>query len=363
MTATTLDPIDILNKLQRQLHGIFEYMDWAEDEIEKACKQADLHARPLLFGSFLTLRPLMDMPQMLYRLHCRELLKRIAAGDDYTAPTLGEVGTLIYEMSLVTPLQTRAAAVYLRIVRQVLTPAQLRRYGLEVHVNVDTKEDYPGQFDEVETEIRRTLSNRLPERSAPYRKIPSGQRLESLEAKGIIFPKGGDMHQLYTIGYSGLALEDVARFVEERDALLIDTRLKPYSPRPEWQKAAIGRRLGTRYMSVPKLGNVNYKIGGPIQLQDEDGGISVIMNALDERPVILLCACKEPDGCHRKYISDVVSAKTGVPAIHLSIADVKPAPAPQISAPPADVEAKTQTPLEGFDVPTKTPPSVQLTLF
>lgn len=364
MTTKTLTPADIFQDLQSKLSGIFQYMDWAEAEIEKACKAAPIHARPLLFGAFLTMRPEMDMPEMLYRAHCKELLTRIQDGADIHAPTIAEVATVLYEMALIHPLRRSATGLYLRIVRQVLTPARLKRAGLDVDTReVNIQEEYPGQFAEVEDEIKRTLAKRLPKRSEPYRRIPEGKRLASLEAAGIIFPKGGDMKQLYTIGYAGLSLEDVAQWVEDNDALLIDTRLRPYSPRPDWQKVAIGRRLGSRYQSVTALGNVNYKNGGPIQLQDEEAGIKVIMDALAERPVVLLCACKEVDECHRKVIAELVEQRTEMPTIHLSKLDVIPAPAHPQAPSSDDAEPQTQAPLEGFDVPSQTPPSVQLRLF
>ncbi|SMF96171.1 hypothetical protein SAMN02949497_3556 [Methylomagnum ishizawai] len=74
---------------------------------------------------------------------------------------------------------------------------------------------------------------------------------------------------LYTAGYGAgwtlSALDDVLR---ERNAILLDTRLNPWSRIPTWRKDSIKGHLGElRYAHVKGFGNLNYQ-GGPIKLAD-----------------------------------------------------------------------------------------------
>jgi hypothetical protein len=74
--------------------------------------------------SFLLLRP--AHPRMrseaLYRSHCRELLDRVAAGEDTRPGTAAECSLALSETSLQVPLRTSAVGLYARMWRLASLP-------------------------------------------------------------------------------------------------------------------------------------------------------------------------------------------------------------------------------------------------
>lgn len=101
---------------------------------------------------------------------------------------------------------------------------------------------------------------------------------------------------VFTTGYQGASLDELAAFLEAHDADLFDIRFKPWSPNPQYTKAAFAHRFGARYHHVVELGNRLYKTGA-IELVDFEAGLRRI--AAHPRPVVLLCACTDPTSCHR----------------------------------------------------------------
>ncbi len=124
------------------------------------------------------------------------------------------------------------------------------------------------------------------------------------------------VNTLYTLGYARWSLDQVEAVATMRDALLVDVRLKPFSRKPGFAKAALARRLGARYQHVEALGNVNYQ-GGPIQLRDPDLGLFTLEQHIERQPVILLCGCANVETCHRKTIADLAAERFGLEVIHL----------------------------------------------
>lgn len=326
--------MEIFKHVEGQVADVFSLMDVAEDEIERACCDAPLHLRPLVFGSFMLLQPTELVPEVLYRGHCRELLCRVLTGEDLDWPTLAEIAMVCCEMTLVAPMREAVGGVYMRAF-QTCAPELFVRYKLNDPA-LRFRESWTGEFDEVEQEIARHISKRLPARQQPRPRSPSGQRRESMEQQGIIFPQGGDMHTLYTVGYAGLKADDLDDWAAANGALVIDTRMNPYSPRPEWMKAKLAKLLGDNYRHVPELGNVNYKNGGEIAIKDTAVGYRIILEALAVRQVVLLCGCKDVETCHRKYIAEQIEASTGDAAVHLTPDDVRHVTRPAAKFPAPD---------------------------
>lgn len=316
----THDITQHLTRIAGPLTEIFGDMERAEEQIEAACAAAPLWLRPLMFGSFLLMQPQMKMPAMLYEAHCRELLRRVDSGGDLDEPTVGEIGTAIYEMTLATPMRSVVAGLYMKIVQEA-APREFTRAGLDT-AYFQFREEWPGQLEETRAEISRHIAKHLKPRTPPRPRSPGGQRRESLANDGILFPKEGDMHKLYTIGYSGLNPEDLKRWVEANDAIVVDTRMNAYSPRPQFAKAGLIKSLGNHYKHVQALGNVNYKNGGEIQIKNPAEGYRLVLEALSVAPVILLCGCKELELCHRKVISDTLESAIGSETIHLTPDDL-----------------------------------------
>jgi len=99
-------------------HDQFELMGWAEDEITKAQERHGETGKGPLWNSFLILK-VTDQPYMwseiIYRAHCRELLDRVAAGQDIRPATDAEMIAAMRESSLTAPLSSAAATLYFRI--------------------------------------------------------------------------------------------------------------------------------------------------------------------------------------------------------------------------------------------------------
>jgi len=113
-----------------------------------------------------------------------------------------------------------------------------------------------------------------------------------------------NQHPVYFWGYSGHQLADLQALQAQTKALIIDARHQPYSRfRPEWNQRRLAEVFGDNYRHLPALGNVHYKDGPEaIQIVDLDAGIAAI-DAV-QRPVIVICTCKAPEGCHITVIRD-----------------------------------------------------------
>lgn len=115
---------------------------------------------------------------------------------------------------------------------------------------------------------------------------------------------------VFTLGYSGRSVEEIAAAVEERDALLFDIRLVARSRDPRWSGKQLRERFGERYRHVPALGNLNYKSGGPVALSDAEAGLAVVEEAIGAgQAVVLLCACKDAATCHRAAVAALLRGR------------------------------------------------------
>jgi hypothetical protein len=92
--------------------------------------------------------------------------------------------------------------------------------------------------------------------------------------------------------------------------MLVDIRYSPWSRwQPQWRKAVMRERYGYRYLHLKALGNVNYnKPGRPIQLLDPEKSVQAAAQFLQSGwSMMLLCACKNYETCHRKVVYDLIS--------------------------------------------------------
>lgn len=113
--------------------------------------------------------------------------------------------------------------------------------------------------------------------------------------------------QIYTAGYQGRNLPDLAASIKFLDALLVDIRLHASSPNPVWTKPSLVKTFGAAYLHLPELGNINYKTGGPIHIASMQDGLMKMFDAIRAGgfgAAVMLCACKEVDRCHRQVVAD-----------------------------------------------------------
>ncbi|MBK9944373.1 MAG: DUF488 domain-containing protein [Kouleothrix sp.] len=126
------------------------------------------------------------------------------------------------------------------------------------------------------------------------------------------------MNTIYTLGYSGWKPIALKAQVDTLGARLVDIRYNPQSRRPEWRKDAFRALLGDHYTHWPSLGNRNYKTGGPIELAAPDVALGLASSVLPEFPIILMCACREVESCHRLVAATFLSERLGAPIVHLA---------------------------------------------
>lgn len=106
--------------------------------------------------------------------------------------------------------------------------------------------------------------------------------------------------KVYTVGYGGRKPHEIADFVTSLDAVLFDVRYNPWSSYFAFSRPQLEKQYGPRYKWVKYLGNAAAREGG-IRIADLDAGIELIRQS--DRPVILMCGCKDPAGCHRTIIA------------------------------------------------------------
>jgi hypothetical protein len=168
-----MDVAELLGPLYSELMGAFERMEIAEDEIEQALKR---HNKPLplrdsdgrvvnvdemgpIWDSFWRLKPTHERMEYepVYRQHCAELLDRVADGLDTRAATGAELVSAISEASLLAPLTSSGAGLYLRLMAKYF-PELIADTLAEIGREVEDYQKLHGQQMEVdELELRRRL--------------------------------------------------------------------------------------------------------------------------------------------------------------------------------------------------------------
>ncbi len=115
---------------------------------------------------------------------------------------------------------------------------------------------------------------------------------------------------LLTIGYGEPdAASRIKVFLTEPRTLLVDIRYSPWSRwKPAWRKAALRDTYQHSYVHLKALGNVNYnRPGQPIHLLNPDGPVRAAVQFLQSGgSLMLLCACKEYERCHRKVVYELI---------------------------------------------------------
>lgn len=106
---------DMIARLTEETAGVFEAMEWAEDEIAQAARRHPA-AADILWHTFGLLVAGDGMGvEFVYRSHARELLERVAAGGDTRPGTAAEVVLVCGAASKVAPFHASAAGLYMRM--------------------------------------------------------------------------------------------------------------------------------------------------------------------------------------------------------------------------------------------------------
>lgn len=123
---------------------------------------------------------------------------------------------------------------------------------------------------------------------------------------------------IYTLGYTGQKPTAIRDFVKKIGGILVDIRYSPYSRVTQWHKRSLEKLMGTgSYVHLQELGNVNYREGGIIKLHDVKRGSAKLAQLVNQKNVVLLCACEEVESCHRLVVANYMKRLLGCEVIHL----------------------------------------------
>lgn len=132
---------------------------------------------------------------------------------------------------------------------------------------------------------------------------------------------------IFTIGYGGLtSYEPLESYMKQHGiSLLIDIRSKPFSRRfssqVSWNKKDLEKHFGMRYTHMPGMGGLGFESGEEERKRWEKTAakdlerIKKIVNS--DTKVILMCAEKDPNRCHRKQFAGATFEEDGYEMIHL----------------------------------------------
>lgn len=111
----------------RAIADAFRRMQIAEQEIAAAEQREPEHARELhhAFKYLCPTEPLTQLSDEVYRLHCREILDRVAKGTDLHFGTATEILAVLAELSQAAPLTRDATLLYMELFDR-LFPGQRR---------------------------------------------------------------------------------------------------------------------------------------------------------------------------------------------------------------------------------------------
>ena len=128
---------------------------------------------------------------------------------------------------------------------------------------------------------------------------------------------------IYTVGHSNLPWEEFVRLLTDFGVELVaDVRRFPTSKKhPHFAREALARGLSQAGIRYEWLGEElgGYRKGGyeaHMQTETFRRGIARLLSLSDEGRVAILCAERDPRGCHRRFISAHL-ARLGVRVVHI----------------------------------------------
>jgi len=120
----------------------------------------------------------------------------------------------------------------------------------------------------------------------------------------------GTTTEVLTIGYGG-KMPDL--FFEELESMkvdvVVDVRENPFRAfLNAYTKKGLEKCLGDRYVWIRELGNKSREL--PPTLVDEEEGLRKLRELMKKhRRIVLLCAEKDENRCHRNYIKKLIEGR------------------------------------------------------
>lgn len=117
---------------------------------------------------------------------------------------------------------------------------------------------------------------------------------------------------IYTAGYHRHTAEELKAKAEALNAIVFDIRMTPWcSWSADWRRQTMQAVFGDRYVYNGAWGNKNYQ-GGPIEIVNYEGGRRLFRRRFlhsGADNAILLCGCRDYEGCHRKVVAEALRAE------------------------------------------------------
>lgn len=138
---------------------------------------------------------------------------------------------------------------------------------------------------------------------------------------------------VHTIGYEGRSAEEVFEILEANDVeALLDVRIYPNSRKPGLSKSALAEACearGMTYLHDKKLGTPKelmekeketgeYDWDAYVEFLDQqDESLSAASELAGSERTCLLCYEADASECHRRFVADRISDRTGTEVVHL----------------------------------------------
>ncbi|SDP96402.1 hypothetical protein SAMN04487905_12024 [Actinopolyspora xinjiangensis] len=145
---------DILETTSAACAPVFDQMAWCEDEIQ-AAQRRHPHAADTLYHSWTLLHPTTARmsTEFVYRSHGREILERVAAGEDTRPGSAAEIVIALCEVAKTTPITTAAEGVLFRLWAEAFPDQQ------DIDLHRSHRETlYNDRIDDVESLMRSKTS-------------------------------------------------------------------------------------------------------------------------------------------------------------------------------------------------------------
>lgn len=123
--------------------------------------------------------------------------------------------------------------------------------------------------------------------------------------------------KIETAGYANFTVAQLKEAAQERDLLVCDIRINPFSNKPGFTQQALRQTLGGRYRHFKSLGNPN-KGNGTLGILRADSGLEAVKSWLAQKPasgILLLCGCKHASECHRSLVAEYFEIHWGSPVV------------------------------------------------